>query len=308
MFFTIPHTYETVDFKELFSASGSARWEEVWRNTDVLAIYGNSVLPWWRKRRHPERYASGHFQDDDELFAMGAWLQTRGISLCIAAGGIKEWSLDAVSARTRTEDMVNRLVRNGCHPASIRIDESLYAGLKHGQTLDGVVETVARNYCLPLGNAFNDLKIGVVEPWPACTAARIESYVVQLARRGTPPAFVHIDINYPRVGVIGSVPELVEALETISRLGIPIGIIAWSSNFHTRPTTSAEYCWNTLDFAGWMHGYFDRFCDHHIVQSWQPYPTHCLPEDGDDTFMWLVREYGRLHVRDWQQMPTGPIV
>lgn len=307
MVFTIPHTYETVDFKDLFRESGFSRWEEVWRNTDVLAIYGNSLLPWWRKRRYPELHASGHFQDDAELFGMGAWLRARDIALCITAGAIKEWSLDAVSARTRTEDMLGLLNANGCHAASIRIDESLYAGLKHGQTLDRIVETVGRNFCAPLCRS-RAIMIGVVEPWPACTAANIESYVVHLVERGAPPAFVHIDINYPRVGVIGSVPELVTTLETISQLGIPTGIIAWSSNFHTRPTNSAEYCRNTLDFADWMHGHFRRFCDHHIVQSWQPYPTHCLPEDREDTFMWLVREYGRRHVKGWEATPMGPIV
>ena len=309
MLYTIPHTYKTVDFKELFSESGSARWEEVWRNTDVFGVYGNSVIPRWGERTHPELYAAGRFMDDDDLHRLVRWLQVREIGLSIEVGAVKkEWNLDAARAREWTEKILIRLNEHGCPHPSIRIDEPLYAGSTNGLKPEAVADLVAEDYIRPLQQARDGLEIGIVEPWPACTAGDIESYIRRMGELGVAPAFVHFDIQYPRVGKVGSVPELVSLLEAVSHLGIPIGIIASSSNFHEHPTTTASFCRNTVDFAVWMHGQFDRFCTHHVVQSWLPIPERCLPEDQEGTFMWLVREYGRQYVPTWDRAAVGPVV
>lgn len=308
MFYTIPHTYKMVDFKELFIENGTPLWEEVWRNTDTLAIYGNAVLPRWGERSYPELHKAGRFLRDNELYHLGAWLRDREIEMCVTAGAVKKWSLDAVRGREITERILRRLQKNECDIASIRIDESLLAGQRENMSPAAIAEVVVDNYCRPLQQDHDGLAIGVVEAWPGCPAKDIVAFINRMGDLGRLPPYVHIDINYPRVGRVGYVDELIPALETISGLGITTGIIAWSSNFHERPTSSAAFCRNTLDFSAWMHDHFDRFCDDYIVQSWLPYPTDCLPENREDTFMWLVREYGRQYVRDWDRAVVGPIV
>ena len=266
------------------------------------------MLPRWGKRSHPELHTAGRFLSDKELYDLGVWLRDREIALCVTAGAVKEWSLDAIRAKKITERILRRLGDNECRVASIRIDESLYAGQTKGMSPGSIAEAVVENYCGPLRQNYEGLAIGVVEAWPACPAKDILAYINRMVDLGQTPPYVHIDIAYPRVGRVGHVHELISALENISGLGIPTGIIASSSNFHERPTSNASFCRNTLDFSAWMHDNFNRFCHDRIVQSWLPYPSQCLPEDKEETFMWLTREYGRLYVDDWSRAVAGPIV
>lgn len=307
MFYTIPHTYLSVDFRELFTESGTARWEEVWRNTDVLAVYADALLRRWAQRVHPDLFAAGRFLTDADLFDLGTWLRARRIELCVEAGAVKRWSPDAVRAREVTERVLARLVGQGCRPSSIRIDESLRAGSMIGLGPEEVARLVVDNYVRPLLKEYPALKIGIIEPWPGRTGADIQHYVIRFGEMHALPSFVHLDIDYPRAAKEGHVPELLSALEAISDLGIPLGVIAWSSNFH-RPLTSDDvFCRSTLDFAAWMHARFGRFIDDHVVQSWLPFPTRCLPESEEHTFMWLTRQYGRQYVKTWRRGVAGPV-
>lgn len=301
MFFTIPHTYKSTDFKALFSVEGFDDWVEVSTNTNVFGVYGNAFLPDWGHRAHPDFFTEGRFMDDADIAGMAERLRSRDMILGIATGGVKTWSPDGKKAVKKAVRIFERLRDCGADPAYLLIDESLNAGRKLGMEAGITAEYLASNFALPLKDRYPDIGIAVVEPWPACTVSDLMHYVEVLFQNGLIPDSFHLDIDFPQIRDRDGTGPVRDMFVSLKSAGIRSGIIAWSSNFNGRPNDDSSFCRNTRDFAGWFHGEFGDLLDDHIVQSWLPYPVRSLPEGEEDTFMELVRWYGRTFVQEWRE-------
>jgi len=301
MFFTIPHTYKSTDFKALFSPFETDGWEEVGSNTHVFGVYGNAFIPDWGRRAHPEFFSEGRFMDDNDIGVMGDWLRSRDMKLGIATGGVKKWSPDAKKALKKAIRIFERLRDCGADPGYLLIDESLNAGRKLDMEPGATADYLASNFVLPLKDRYSNLRIAVVEPWPVCTASNLMRYVESLFRSGCTPDSFHLDIDFPQIRSDDGTGPVREMFSSLRSADVRCGIIAWSSNFNGRPKDNWSFCANTRDFSQWFHDEFGDLLDDHIVQSWLPYPARSLPESEEYTFMGLVRWYGRSFVPDWRE-------
>ncbi len=179
----------------------------------------------------------------------------------------------------------------------IAFDEpEYYGGLYTGTNACNWTETqIAQNAAAQVAqirNVFPDVIIGDIEPLPALyvTTDWLDHYLAWIdawqATTGTPFAFFDFDIA-PSADWRPWDTALRIAL---AARGIPYGVIY---NGQATPTTDVTWIAAAESFFTLRELYGSPPPDQVIFQSWNPYPSHVLPETDPGAFTYLIDRYFR---------------
>jgi uncharacterized protein (TIGR03437 family) len=138
---------------------------------------------------------------------------------------------------------------------------------------------------------FPKVIVGDIEPVPAGTPNWLASYTAWLdawqIAAGAPFAFFHCDVDwlaYP--DWIAGVNSMRQAL---AGRDIPFGLIYNGLNMTTDASWMSAAESHFTDYE--LHG--GTIPDQTILQTWETYPTHVLPETDPDALTYLVDDYFR---------------
>jgi hypothetical protein len=102
-------------------------------------------------------------------------------------------------------------------------------GVCGGPALEPTADKVAA-YMSAVQRRFPNIGIGLIEAYPFSSAATIETILDLLRARGTPPAFLHVDVDW-RALEPGEFARDLPRLQAAARArGITFGVIVWGYN------------------------------------------------------------------------------
>jgi len=144
---------------------------------------------------------------------------------------------------------------------------------------------------------FPNIMIGDIEPtdiaeqigWKDDVAAWANGFRNQMGR---PLAFMHLDIPFNRPGEEGFAVEFFRYAEHLKQQNLlgALGII-----YDGKPTDSSDESWvqDAKEHIRLMEDKNGLRPDHAVIQSWQAYPQHVLPESSPGSLTGLVNFYAR---------------
>ena len=231
-----------------------------------------------------------HFEAANAFKRLDDW----GLAMGVEVPAIKEWECVADATVPLVERVTSRVHAAGGEVAFLVMDEPLLGGERCGQKRDATADEVAR-YLSSLRSALPGVSMGDVEPYPHFDATEIVDWLDALSSRGTPVAFLHVDVDRPRAAVLAKdvAGDLATLRAACEERGIPLGVIFWGGD----GLDEAGYA---ADVLGWVDAVKEAIgAPAHIVfQSWSVSPTGLrevplnLPEDSPDiwTHTRLIRE------------------
>jgi hypothetical protein len=276
--------YAEVDYMQLFAAG--APWTQARSHTQVFKIV--------------EQLAA--FGTDSELQTIFSYVNANNLTLALEAGplitspqcglGVEGYTSGAAFA-TATAQRIKAL---GGNLAYISMDEPLFYGHFYQGTnaCQASVETVAQQAASTMQAyqaVFPEVQVGDIEPldsfadpagvWVSTTQEWIGDFQ---AAAGFPLAFLHDDVTWS-VPLNQYLPQLQPLL---TQQSIPFGMIFNGTN-------------NAVSDAGWMSAAEQNIQAYNssgdaqpaqvIFQTWDPYPTHVLPETSPTSLSYLVDFY-----------------
>lgn len=212
----------------------------------------------------------------DALVRAGAFrkLTSWRIKTALEAGDVKEFwctpDASGMEASVRsTLDAVQAIERAGGRLAYLAMDEPWVSGRSRmcdGPALEPTADRVAL-YMSAVGRAYPALRIGLIEAYPFSSAEAIETMVRLLRARGTPPAFLHMDVDWHllRIGEFSRDMKRLQAFA--AALNIPFGIIIVGYNGEA----DALYAIDTAALTNLTADAFqtwDAMPQHVVFQSW----------------------------------------
>jgi hypothetical protein len=152
-----------------------------------------------------------------------------------------------------------------------------------GPALEPTADKVAA-YMSAVQRRFPNIGIGLIEAYPFSSAATIETILDLLRARGTPPAFLHVDVDW-RALEPGEFARDLPRLQAAARArGITFGVIVWGYN----GDADRLFADDAADIANRLadaFGSWEKMPERIIFQSWAESSTGLqitpsnLPED-----------------------------
>jgi len=234
----------------------------------------------------------------DALVRAGAFrmLQNWGKKTAIEVAAVKDYycTPDArgmAAAVTASIESVHAVENAGGSVTYLAMDDPFAAGqapVCGGPALEPSADRVA-TFIRGVHAAFPAVQIGWIEAYPLSSADSIEAMIAMLASRGTLPAFLHMDVDFPLLVRRNQTADFTRDMKRLRQAAasrqMPFGVIIWGNNGDADALYAAD-AGRLLDaiastFPGW-----DQSPDHVIVQSWAVSkdgllitPTN-LPEDA----------------------------
>ena len=276
-------------------------------STDFLSLF-SPTAPWQQAASHVEifkLYGVDNFSDTD-LADLIANLHQRNIALAL------EWPV--LSSSTCGQGIegfgssplptMQRIQALGGVVSYLAMEQpfqwgSLWTGANSCQW---TVQQVAANALVAVNQAktvFPNLMVGdisAIPPFQNFTASWIPQYALWFdtwrSVTGSPLAFFHLDVDWTVPNWQAAIAGVRPAVE---QRGIPFGIVY--NGFLTDVTDSA-----------WMAAAEKHFVDFEVTsgyappeevdfQSWNPNPTHVLPETDPTAFTYLIDRYARTRTQ-----------
>lgn len=290
--------HRAVDLMDLFSPD--APWQQAASHVKVFMLYGSYLS------RAPQ----------DEVDRIVGDLNRRRIPIALAVGvmnvgpkatnprcgglGLVEGYGTPKLARAQSE----KIKKAGGAIRFIAMDEPLWFGhyfkgrpggqpgchSSIGQILELIKEPLA-----VYAEEFPNVVVGDTEPtdiaeqdhWKEDLAAWVSGFRNQ---SGRPLAFVHLDIPFNRPGEEGFAVDFYRQVEKLKQQGLvtAIGVI-----YDGTPTDSSDEEW-IRDAKEHIHLIEDKHGlhpDQALIQSWQAYPQHVLPEGSAGSLTGLINYY-----------------
>jgi hypothetical protein len=181
----------------------------------------------------------------------------------------------------------------------IAMDEPFVSGraaVCGGPGLEPTADRVA-TYVRGVRAQFPAVEIGLIEAYPFTSAANLEVAVDLLRARGTPPAFLHVDVDSRalRPGRDDFTRDMRALREACDARGTPFGMIVWGYN----GDADALYMQDAAVLAreiGTAFTTWPDMPDHIVAQSWAVSSTGLLitpsnlPENAAGTHTFLIRQ------------------
>lgn len=290
--------HRAVDFMDLFSPD--APWQQAASHIKVFMIYGSYLS------RAPQ----------DEVDRIVGDLKRRGIPLALAVGvmniGPRKTNppcgglgmVEGYGIPNLARKQAEKIKSAGGAIRFIAMDEPLwfghyFKGKPGGQPgCHSSIEQILQLIKEPLAvyaEEFPDIVVGDTEPtdiaeqnhWKEDLSAWATGFRNQ---HGHPLAFTHLDIPFNRPGEEGYAVEYYRYVEKLQQQGLigAIGVI-----YDGTPTDSSDEAW-VLDAKQHIHLLEDQHGlhpDQALIQSWQAYPQHVLPESSAGSLTGLVNYY-----------------
>jgi hypothetical protein len=282
----LPAPYKQVDYMDLFAPD--APWTQARDHIKVFKLY--------------EQFAV--WGSDSDLETVFTYLKTNNLSLALEMGalttsaqcgsGVEGYTSGPVSASY----VATRVRLLGGDVKFVGMDEPLYYGHYYSGAngCQAPISTIARQAAATMQAVkaiFPDVLIGDIEPmdsvanadpsgnWLAITKLWIEGFK---AEAGFPLAFFHDDATWS-VPLGENVPRLQSLL---GQEDIPFGMIYDGTD-------------NAVSNSGWMSAAEEHIQAYNhsgnpqpeqvLFQTWNPYPTHALPETSPTAQTHLVDFY-----------------
>jgi hypothetical protein len=282
----------TLDYLALFERPDE--WARARAVVDVFKFYAQHTQTPAPSIVGPNTY--------DALARAGAFrkLRTWRIKTALEAGSVKEFwctpDASGMEASIRsTLEAIRSIEDAGGTLTYLAMDEPWVSGRARacgGPALEPTADRVAL-YMSAVGRAYPAVRIGLIEAYPFSSAEAIESMVQMLRGRGTPPAFLHMDVDWHALapGEFGRDMRRLQAFAAAQ--GIPFGIILVGYNGEA----DSLYAVDAAGMANLIASTFttwDAMPQHLIVQSWVVTSTGLfitpsnLPEDRQYTHTNLV--------------------
>ncbi len=292
--------HRAVDLMELFKSD--APWQEAASHIKVFALYAS--------------YLSGAPQE--EIDAIVADLNRRHIPIALEVGvmnvGPKSTNppcgglgqVEGYGTPTLARAVSEKIKKAGGVIRYIAMDEPLwfghyFNGRPGGQpgcqsSIDQILALIKD----PLGaylEEFPDIVVGDIEPtdiaeqnhWKDDVMAWVSGFRNQM---GHPLAYMHLDIPFSRPGEEGFAVEFYRYAEHLKQqnLLVAIGVI-----YNGTPSDTSDESWiqdaeKHIYLIEDKHGLHP---DQAVIQSWQAYPEHVLPESSPGSLTGLVNFYAR---------------
>jgi hypothetical protein len=290
--------HRAVDLMALFSPD--APWQQAASHVQVFMLYGSYLS------RAPQ----------DEVDRIVGDLNRRRIPIALAVGvmnvgpkatnplcgglGLVEGYGTPKLARAQSE----KIKKAGGAIRFIAMDEPLwfghyFKGRPGGQpgchSSVGQILELIREPLAVYAEEFPNLVVGDTEPtdiaeqdhWKEDLTAWANGFRSQ---SGRPLAFVHLDIPFNRPGEEGFAVDFYRHVEKLKQQGLltAIGVI-----YDGTPTDSSDEEW-IRDAKAHIHLIEDKHGlhpDQALIQSWQAYPQHVLPETSAGSLTGLINYY-----------------
>jgi hypothetical protein len=203
---------------------------------------------------------------------VGDW----GKRLALEAGAVKEFycTADATGMTESVKSTVTSLAaieQAGGTVSYLAMDEPFLAGRSLTCGGPGPEPTADRltTYITGVKRAYPQVRIGLIEPYPAFSVEELAAMLRLTRERGVPLAFLHVDVNLDAVN-----PRRHYVQRDMARLSVisaaeqvPFGVIVWGVNGDDAALYSADALQLASAF-GTGFAQWKRSPDHVIFQSW----------------------------------------
>ncbi len=273
----------TLDFLRLFEHPED--WPSVSRVVRVFKFYHQHTQVPAPAIVGPNRY--------DALVRADAFRAvTRfGMKTALEIGAVKEFyctsDASGMDASIRsTIEAVNRIGAAGGTLHYLSMDEPWVAGKSKacgGPALEPTADRVSA-YMSAVQRSFPQLKIGLIEAYPASSADDIERILGLMRSRGAPPAFLHLDVDRRALRPGEFQRDLPRLKDLAASQRIPFGVIIWGYNGDADALFASD-AEQLVDLLAGTFQTWDGMPEQIIFQSWAVSATgHLmtpsnLPED-----------------------------
>lgn len=243
-----------------------------------------------------------------------------GKKLSIGVGAVKEFycTTDATGmnqAIANTVEAVSKVTQAGGRVDYLSMDEPWVSGRSRtcgGPALEPTADRVAL-YMSSVARTYPATRIGLIEAYPFSSADAIESMLSLLRSRGTPPAFLHMDVDWHSLKPGDFERDMRRLRDVCHAQNMPFGIIITGYDGNA----DALYA---LDAAGIAHLIAQTFLrwddmpDHLMFDSWVESATGLritpsnLPENTLHSHTRLVFDIFRYLRGVEMPAPTGTAV
>jgi hypothetical protein len=273
-------------------------WPRARRVVDVFQFYQGHLLTAVSPGEGPNSYSA--FVRADAFRKLLRWGKRIGVEMA----AVKEFycTPDASGMEAsigRALEALRNVKAAGGRVSYLAMDEPFFAGLSRrcgGPSLAPTADRLAI-YISAVRQAFPEVQIGLIEPYPAFSPAAFREMLQLLRERRTPLDFLHIDALRlevsPQREVFGS--EMLELSALAGRYRLEFGVIIWGDNGEA-DVLYAEDALRSAANVGRVFGSWEVMPDHLIIQSWalsrsgQFITPSNLPETAPYTHTALVNE------------------
>ena len=258
----------TLDMLRLFEAP--EEWPRARATVDVFEFYQGHLLTEVSPGEGPNSYAA--FVRADAFRKLQRW----GKRIAVEAGAVKEayCTADDSGMRTsvaRTLEALRNVSAAGGRVSYLAMDEPFFAGLSRrcgGPSFAPTADRLAV-YIRAVRQALPDIRVGLIEPYPAFSPAQFGEMLRLLRERRTRLDFLHIDPRRPDVPPGQDVfdREMLELAEVAAGYRLPFGAIIWGDNGDADALYAADALRSATDlgrvFRSWA-----ALPEHLVIQSW----------------------------------------
>jgi hypothetical protein len=271
------------DYMALFTPG--AHWKRAARQVRVFKLY--------------ESWLGAGVPTPSQLRRIVGFLKRRHIALAVEAGGLIATNcgngIEGFTGPGSAAALASEIKRAGGTLKYVAFDEPFYFGTLY----DGPnachwsaaqVAGELRNCVRTLRRWFPGLVAGDIEPLVAGEDPQrlVDWMDTYKSVRGSRLGFFHLDLDYDG---LPNWPQVAWELEQAAHArGVPFGLI-----YDGGPGRLSNLDWTGT--AGQRFVEYEaqaRFRpDQAVLQSWEAYPDHVLPETRRGTFTWLIDQYSR---------------
>jgi hypothetical protein len=255
-----------MDYTELFTNPDA--WQRARSVVSVFKFYQQHTQTPAPSIVGPNSYAA--------LAAAGAFraLPAWGIKTAIEVGAVKEFyctpdGRGMATAIANTVSSVQAVQAAGGDVSYLAMDEPWVSGRAKvcgGPALEPTADRVAQ-YIQGVHAAFPQVQIGLIEAYPFSSAEAIERMLQLLADRGTPPAFLHMDVDWHLAGQTAFVRDMARLAAAARGRQLPFGIIITGYNGDADALYAVD-AYGITDLIQQTFGTWESMPDQLIVQSW----------------------------------------
>jgi hypothetical protein len=278
------------DFAELFTKP--EQWDTARARIDVFQFFSQNLLDAPCSICGENKLYT--FADAHAFETLKQW----GIPIAMETGAVKEWGCTGVDEFAVTRDAIEGVRYDGGDVALLAMDEPYIGGelvangISCHHTMEQSADATAK-YVSLVKDAYPNIVVGDVEPYPYFSAAQLEDWTRALEARGATPAFFHIDVNPGEGGYLHDEASIAADLQELQAFykeqGIAFGVI-YTANLDFGVQTDQGYYDLTMEWLRQVQRAIGR-PQHVIFESWlgpAPGGRHevpiNLPEDDPSVF------------------------
>ena len=258
---------------------------------------------------------------DEELKRWLGMMQQWNIRLGLDVGAIKEWGQTSEISLSVGRKYWDRIQGLGGHIHAMHMDEPLVCTRSYIHKSDDYAVDETAKFVAGIRKDYPDVLVGDVEAYPSVSLkdhiwwiATLQKRLAEMGVRGLD--FYELDVNWMNFQIQhqGTWQEVKQLQNYCRTRQLPFSLIFWPGSygwFKSINLADDSTCYVSVMNQGYEYSAFDAASasqfpalaplkggpDEYVIQSWEPCPSHSVPETGDFTFTRLVGDFVRKFVR-----------